>query len=77
MLNETPLLRFIALVTFDRDYEKMNLHITSLEKEIALLRQNKQELIDSHTAAAAVLHTLKKEIDSYDGAMASLEARNK
>jgi len=77
MLNETPLIRFIALITFDRDYDAMNRHIAALENEIVLLQQNKQELVHTHAAAEQVMQTQKKEIDAYERAIKALEERIK
>lgn len=73
MLNETPLVRLIALITFDRNYEKISIRIASLEKEIALLHSQEQELANTLTTAQQLMLSIKKEIDTYDLSVKELD----
>ena len=77
MLGETPLLKFIALITFDRDYEKMNARIASLEQEILTLQKKDQELAATLTAADQAINTIKKEITSYELSVKELDGHIK
>lgn len=73
MLNETPLIKFIALITFDRDYASMSAHIVALQKEITLLHTQEHALDETVTESDNVIRATKKEIDADELMIASLD----
>ncbi|MBS1986517.1 hypothetical protein JST99_01115 [Candidatus Dependentiae bacterium] len=77
MLNETPLIKFIALITFDRDYASMSAHIVALQKEITLLHAQENELDATITVSDSGIRSMKKEIDADELLIASLDQQIK